>query len=316
MISLVIVTHDDSKILGKLLSALEVVEYTGIEIVFVDDSVDDTYDKLVHFGARHEFKGIRIHRSIKRLGLPEARNIGWQNANGRYIFFMDPDVIPPSQPDLTKLSNVLSKHIEIGLVAPLVVNIDSSIQSAGIMPALPMLFPAFPFFLESRQLHNKPHYVFSVIGASMLVRKSALEQIGGFDSSLFPSYFEEIDMCWKLWLNNYDVVIFPDVRVTHIAHETLKKRDSVSKFLDNRRHKVRSILKNSNKFDRSFFCLCYPFFGVLEEISMMLLKHNFRYIGITAKTMNEFMSLDANLMISNTRRWRSKLMRELSNDAL
>lgn len=51
-------------------------------------------------------------------------------------------------------------------------------------------------------------------GAAMLVRRAAFLEAGGFDESYF-AYFEDADLCWRLWLRGYTVRYAPAARVLH-----------------------------------------------------------------------------------------------------
>jgi GT2 family glycosyltransferase len=48
----------------------------------------------------------------------------------------------------------------------------------------------------------------------MLLRRAAFETVGGFDESYF-AYFEDADLCWRLWLRGYTVRFQPAARVLH-----------------------------------------------------------------------------------------------------
>ncbi len=53
-----------------------------------------------------------------------------------------------------------------------------------------------------------------VSGACFLVRRSAFEQVGGFDESYFM-YFEDVDLCWRLGRAGWRVAYAPTAEVTH-----------------------------------------------------------------------------------------------------
>ena len=53
-----------------------------------------------------------------------------------------------------------------------------------------------------------------VSGACMLVRRSAFEQVGGFDEAYFM-YAEDVDLCWRAGRAGWSVLYVPDAEVTH-----------------------------------------------------------------------------------------------------
>ena len=54
-----------------------------------------------------------------------------------------------------------------------------------------------------------------VSGACFLVRRSAFEQVGGFDESYFM-YAEDVDLCWRLGRRGWRVLYLPSAEVTHL----------------------------------------------------------------------------------------------------
>ena len=66
---------------------------------------------------------------------------------------------------------------------------------------------------------DRPGSVEWVSGASLMMRTSTFEQLGGFDEGFFL-YFEEIDLCRRARRAGWDVVYEPRVRVTHLESQT------------------------------------------------------------------------------------------------
>jgi GT2 family glycosyltransferase len=54
----------------------------------------------------------------------------------------------------------------------------------------------------------------SANGAAMLVRRSKLLELGGFDETFFMDY-EDLDLCWRAWLRGWPTVYVPDARLRH-----------------------------------------------------------------------------------------------------
>lgn len=52
------------------------------------------------------------------------------------------------------------------------------------------------------------------VTAPFCIRKSTYEQVGGFDEDFFL-YFEEVDLCWRVWLSGKRVVLAVDARSMH-----------------------------------------------------------------------------------------------------
>tara|TARA_Y100000031_G_C7872924_1_gene227192 strand:+ start:21 stop:440 length:420 start_codon:yes stop_codon:yes gene_type:complete len=62
--------------------------------------------------------------------------------------------------------------------------------------------------------HARVQDVDYILGAAMLIRKQALDEVGGFDPEFFV-YFEDQDLCRRFWKKGWRVVYNPDVELIH-----------------------------------------------------------------------------------------------------
>lgn len=71
----------------------------------------------------------------------------------------------------------------------------------------------------ARELGDRPELVDWLSGASMMMRREALEQVGGFDETYFL-YFEETDLCLRIKSAGWEIWYVPDSRVMHIRGQS------------------------------------------------------------------------------------------------
>ncbi|KKS13009.1 MAG: Glycosyl transferase family 2 [Candidatus Daviesbacteria bacterium GW2011_GWB1_41_5] len=84
----------------------------------------------------------------------------------------------------------------------------------------------------------------SVGCVQMLIRKSALDQIGIFDEDFFI-YFEETDLCHRLWLSGYKVIYEPQSVIYHYeAVDTHKQMTNDFIMYLSYRNRIASFIKN------------------------------------------------------------------------
>jgi N-acetylglucosaminyl-diphospho-decaprenol L-rhamnosyltransferase len=69
--------------------------------------------------------------------------------------------------------------------------------------------------LEGAWKHDRPRRVDWAIGAAMLLRRSALETVGGFDERFF-FYAEDLEWCWRARKHGLDVWFEPTAVVHHV----------------------------------------------------------------------------------------------------
>ena len=79
-------------------------------------------------------------------------------------------------------------------------------------------------------------------GACFAIRKSAFDQVGGFDDDFF-AHMEEIDLCWRLHTYGYSIRFTPESIVYHVGGGTLDYGSPFKTYL-NYRNGLYLLLKN------------------------------------------------------------------------
>jgi len=117
---------------------------------------------------------------------------------------------------LSELVNALENDKKIVIGQSLLMRPDGSVDSSGDF--IDEIGRSFSKHDIPRQLR----YILSARGASMIVRKDAFLDLGGFDESYFVS-FEDVELGWKAWLWGYKVVLVPTSIVYHLGGQTIKQ---------------------------------------------------------------------------------------------
>ena len=136
---------------------------------------------------------------------------------------MNPDIRLTSNIFPTLLSAL--KDAEVGVVAPLVVNKNGEIEDSA------RFFPT-PFKIICKALGRCKggDYVVGqarifpdwVGGMCMLLRREVYWQAGGFNENFFL-YYEDVDLCARIWLQGLKVVVIPQVSAVHDARRSSHK---------------------------------------------------------------------------------------------
>jgi GT2 family glycosyltransferase len=71
--------------------------------------------------------------------------------------------------------------------------------------------------------HDQVRETFFVSSAGMMIRRSALLQVGGFDERM-PAFRDDLDLCWRTHLHGGRVLVVPGARVRHFAAATSRVR--------------------------------------------------------------------------------------------
>jgi GT2 family glycosyltransferase len=146
---------------------------------------------------------------------------------------------------LEQLYVYINTHNDVGVVGPQLVYADQRLQSVGgffptVMNVFLYLFPihnGLPLRVRKnfktiacapQQIPPEGLPLDYVTGAALLVRKQALDNVGGLGEEYFM-YFEETDLCWRLHMHGWKIKVISTQPVVHIyggsyKHARDKKR--------------------------------------------------------------------------------------------
>ncbi len=194
-VSAIIVSYNTRHHLELCLNALLPQMHPGDEAIVVDNgSTDGSLEML-----NHQIPSIKVLSLAENIGYAAANNCAFSVASGDFVLLLNSDAY--LFPDcLDRLREVLSLHPQAAAAGPKLLNSDGSIQPS----CFPIPSPARSWlenFWMLRRLENHPAsldplVVESVTGAVMLIRRTALEEIGWFDERFFL-YAEEADWCMR-----------------------------------------------------------------------------------------------------------------------
>lgn len=166
---------------------------------------------------------IKLIRNQTPKGFGANHNHAFTQAAGRYFCVMNPDIRLNGNP-FGALQAVLGDSM-VGVVAPLVVDEGGAIEdSARRFPTpLKILCKAFGRCQGSDYAITDALICSDwVAGMFMLFPRGIFAQLGGFDECYFL-YYEDVDICARLRLLGYEVLVNPQVKVTHHAQRTSRR---------------------------------------------------------------------------------------------
>ncbi len=191
-------------------------------IVFDNGSTDGSADMV-----REDFPRVHLMESEVNLGFTKGNNLAIGQSEGRYILLLNPDTEVVGDA-LGTMVTYMEAHPRVGALGPQLLNPDGTTQSSR--RRFPTLATAFlestvlePWFQGSRIL--KRYYLLDrpddeiqpvdwAVGAALLIRREALHQVGPLDEEFFM-YSEELDWCYRLKAQGWEVVYLPTAQVVH-----------------------------------------------------------------------------------------------------
>ena len=199
-----------------LLACLASLAGTAAEIVVLDNASEDGSVEAV----RERFPDVRVIAQRQRAGFGANHNTVIRATTGRYVYVLNEDTTADDW-ELEALTAYLDAHPRVAALGPRLVYPDGRVQDSAWRfptPLVSMLSLATLGKLGVTQSRgDAPRAVDWVMGAAVLLRRQALEEVGLFDEGFFL-YSEEVDLQARLHRAGWEVHYFPEVKVVH--HES------------------------------------------------------------------------------------------------
>jgi GT2 family glycosyltransferase len=217
-IAAVIPTFNAESFIAAHLRSVLIDQTLPPEIVYVVDngSVDRTLE-LIETG----FPNVKVHRLGRNRGFGSACNLGLQSAldcGAEFVLVLNQDtVLAPHACEEALIA--AQADCRLGLVAFFQLRYDGE----GIDPVFRNFLPDV-WFDDFYHRHERMFYELDFVpAAAVVIRREALEEVGGFDP-LFFMYKEDRDLCRRLRLAGWKVGVAPRAIVYHHCGQVHAKR--------------------------------------------------------------------------------------------
>jgi N-acetylglucosaminyl-diphospho-decaprenol L-rhamnosyltransferase len=233
-LDVVIVSYNTCDLLRACLSSLRAYPPARpMTVHVVDNASRDGTVAMV----RHEFPEVRVTASRENLGFGAATNRGIRDGAHEYVLALNPDAAVEAS-TLDVLLELMDARPEIGISGCSLIRTDGSADHAA-KRSFPTILGALGHFsgvagrtgaagrlAQYRAPDIQVGPVDAVNGAFMLIRRSALENVGLFDEAYWM-YMEDLDLCYRFkeqgWVTWYE----PSVAARHVKHGASGSRRGV-----------------------------------------------------------------------------------------
>lgn len=275
LVSIIIINWNGIRWLSDCFRTLHEQNYKNFKIILVDNA---SKDESVSWVKKHYPKTIIIVNSTN-LGFADANNIGYRKAKGKYILFLNNDT-KVTKTFLTELVRVLKKDSSIGGTQSKILLMDHSDthDSVGAFLTSTGFLYHYGFGRKNIEKYNKEIELFTAKGACMMFRKEILDKVAInkniFDPDYF-AYFEESDLCHRVWLAGYRIVYAYKSVIYHKMGATSSSMNNAFIQYHSFKNRIRTYIKN---FGIVNLMLILPVHLLLcEGFSLLsLLKGNFQ----------------------------------------
>lgn len=217
----VVVTHNSVEDIRAMTSCDTTVSSFDRVLVVDNASNDESRDVALE-------AGLDVVALDENLGLSSAVNIGASYTKGDYFALLNPDVRLCDPDGVDRLERHLADPT-VGAVAPALVLPSGDLQDSA------RRVPTPTDLLMRRLTGRQPDAVYAtqpvnvewVVAACLVMRRSAFEQIGGFNERFFL-YFEDVDLSVRLRAAGFRVRYDPTVKAFH-EHAAASRSSLISR---------------------------------------------------------------------------------------
>ncbi|TKJ41605.1 hypothetical protein CEE37_03300 [candidate division LCP-89 bacterium B3_LCP] len=224
-------TNEKHFTLPMLESVYETVkEAQPFEFWIVDNNSGDGSVEAI----REKFPQVNLICNQTNAGFTEANNQAIRECTGEYIFCLNPDTICFDRA-IDRMVRYLDEHPTTGIVGSKLLNSDRTLQSScrNFMTTRHLILQhMLPWNLISPKLagkislmywdHDETRAVDWILGASLMIRRECLDQIGLKDERYFI-FHEDSDWCFQAHKAGWKVVFVHDAEIIHHGSATVSK---------------------------------------------------------------------------------------------
>lgn len=193
------------------------------EVLVVDSASSDGSPDMV----RALYPDVRLYASEANLGYTGGNNLGMRESRGRYLLLLNPDTEIVGDA-IDRMVSCLENQPQVGVLGPQLRYADGSVQpSRRRLPTLRTAlvdstflekwFPNHPELRRYKLLDCSPDEECSVdwlVGACLLVRREAVDEVGYLDEGYFM-YSEELDWQKRMRDAGWKATYLPAAQVVH-----------------------------------------------------------------------------------------------------
>ncbi len=227
MLGIVVITFNSEEEIG---ACLDVAQSTGAEIVVVDNASQD--------GTRQQIGRRPVHliANARNLGFAAAANQGFAFLKTPFVLLLNPDAVliggweylveECSRPNIGGAGGQLLAYSGQPQTGFMVRRFPTPLTLCFEALLLNRLWPGNPVNRRYRCLDldpSEPATVDQPAGAFLMIRRKVWEELGGFDESFFPLWFEDVDFCKRMHNAGYLARYVPLAVAKHTGAHSVRK---------------------------------------------------------------------------------------------
>ena len=284
--SVITINYNGLKDTCELIESLP-LEDKSIEVIVVDNASKEDEASII----ASRYPQVKVIRSEQNLGFAGGNNLGIKAAQGKYLFFINNDVIlKPQTSDIRHLISRLETDDKIGAVCPKIRFAwgDKPIQFAGYTPLsrYTMRNRSIGFGETDKGQYDTAHPTPYAHGAAMIVKREAIEKVGLMPECYFL-YYEELDWSMMFTRAGYSIWYEPACTIYHKESQTTGQNSPLKTYYLTRNRLL--FVKRNIQGLRRYITYTYLLLVVApRDICKYILHRQFNLASATIKGIKYF----------------------------
>jgi O-antigen biosynthesis protein len=217
-VSVIILSYNHWPVTKACLDSLVQLTEAELEIIVIDNGSDAETVQAIK-----EYPGIHVRLNAENKGFPAGCNQGYEMSTGDFIWFLNNDTIVPSGALTRMLRELENPHT--GIVGPVSNRIHGQQQITVDYPFENKKIPDAADVEEfahrrAAEYDGQSYTTLRMVGFSMLMRRSLLQEMGGFDEAFGYGTFEDDDISMRSVAFGYVNRIALDAFIHHLGGTT------------------------------------------------------------------------------------------------
>ena len=230
-VTVVVVTYNSAHCLPGLSGGLQTMR----NIIVVDNASDDDLQTQLSL----TLPQASLLRNARNLGFGAANNRALAQVQTPYALLLNPDCLPTKE-FLVGLLQAAAEFPEAAILAPHLIRRNGT-------PEVSYRWPSTHWVSRGSKADG-PCCVGFVCGAVMLLNMDVMKRIGFFDETFFL-YYEDEDLCQRVFLAGQQIVLVPELEITHLSRGSVKGPNPLkSEFIRGYHHAQSKLV-----FERKYF---------------------------------------------------------------
>jgi GT2 family glycosyltransferase len=232
-ISVIIVTWNSSQEISACVnSVIAAAKELTAELIIIDNNSSDNSFQIIN---KISYPKLQTVKNADNLGYTKAVNQGIKLSKGKYVLLLNPDTVLHEN-SIKLMYDFLELNSGYGACAPLMKNPDGSVQySVRNFPTYWRMFTEFSllaYILPGTKLfgswkakyidYSKDQDIEQPMAAAFMIRSQLLAEIGNMDER-YSMFFNDVDLCKKVYDTGSKIRLLPSSIVTHEHGASIKK---------------------------------------------------------------------------------------------